>query len=81
MRAMSKHKSAAPGGKGKGPAPRTAVQMPTVWLNLARAYASKNRQPTLWYLIGLIEKDARERGEENLPPVPWEEDRGGMEEA
>lgn len=57
---------------GKNKTPRTPVQMPTNWLEVARARAAIAKQPTLWYLISLIEKDAKEAGVTGLPLVPWE---------
>lgn len=57
---------------GKNKTPRTPVQMPTAWLAVARARAAAGKQPTLWYLISLIDKDARESGVTELPPLPWE---------
>lgn len=65
----------SPGKKpsgGKNKTPRTSVQMPTDWLLVARTRAGNYRQPTLWYLISLIEKDAREAGVTDLPALPWE---------
>ena len=58
---------------GKNKTPRKAMMIPTTWLDVARATARANRQPVLWYVLTLIEKDARERGVEELPPMPWDE--------
>ena len=57
---------------GKNKTPRTPVQMPTTWLTIARERARAAKQPTLWYLISLIEKDATAAGVTDLPPLPWE---------
>lgn len=57
---------------GKNTTPRTPVQMPVDWLKVARLRAATNRQPILWYLIGLIEADAKSYGMADLPPFPWD---------
>lgn len=66
-RAVRKKRS---GGKNK--TPRTPVQIPTQWLELARLRARFTRQPVTWYLIALIEADARTGGITNFPPAPWD---------
>ena len=69
FRPMGKKKS----DSGKNKAPRKPVQMPTVWLEVARARAREARQPVLWYLISLIEKDVRDSGAPIvLPAMPWD---------
>ena len=72
LRRMGKKK---PSG-GKNTTPRTPVQVPTAWLTIARQLAGQNRQPTVWYLISLIEKDARENGVTTFPPTPWDQEAG-----
>lgn len=69
FRPMGKKKS----DSGKNKTPRKPVQMPTVWLEVARARAREARQPVLWYLISLIEKDVRDSGAPIvLPAMPWD---------
>lgn len=59
---------------GKNKTPRTAVQIPTPWIELARKIASRRAQPTVWYLIKLIEQDAVKEGmQDEVPTYPWEE--------
>lgn len=57
---------------GKNKTPRTPVQFPTDWLKVARRGAKRKEQPTLWYLISLIEKDAKAAGDIDLPLLPWD---------
>lgn len=59
------------GKRGKHTTPRKPIQIPEDWLNLARALAAKNKQPTLWYLLGLLAA-AAEAAEMPHPKPPWE---------
>ncbi len=52
--------------------PRSPVQIPDVWLDVARSVAAKREQPTVWMLIKQLDKLAREEGFTDLPPLPWE---------
>lgn len=62
---------------GKNKTPRTPVQMPKDWLAVARSRAQAARQPVLWYLITLIESDARQAGVTDLPVPPWDKESSG----
>lgn len=64
--------SSASGGQHK--TTRTSVQVPDEWLAIARQRARINRQPLLWYLLGLIHEDAVAAGITNLPALPWGEE-------
>lgn len=57
---------------GKNKTPRTPIQMPTEWHVVAKSRAKAAKQPVLWYLITLIEKDAIEAGMTKLPAPPWD---------
>lgn len=59
---------------GKNVTPRTPVQIPDAWLLVARKLAQRAPQPTVWYLISLIQKDAIAAGVSDLPKPPWERD-------
>jgi hypothetical protein len=79
---MGRKKKAATGTSGNSGAhkkPRTSVNVPDEWLVIARKRASANRQPVLWYLLGLVHRDATEAGIADLPPLPWEEKEGDDE--
>lgn len=67
--AMAKKKTG-----GEHTTPRTPVQVPTAWWNIARKLAGKRQQPTLWYLLRIISEEAQQEGIQNLPPLPWEEE-------
>lgn len=71
-RKKSSGKNSGSGGPHK--TPRTSVQVPDEWLKIARARANANRQPVLWYFLGLIQADAREAGVADLPSLPWEKE-------
>ncbi len=62
---------------GKHKVPRKAVQFPIDWLAIARRLAAENRQPTMWFLVGLVAEAAERRkevvAEKDLPPFPWKE--------
>ena len=58
---------------------RIGVNMPEEWHALARKLAAEGRQPVLWYLIGLVQTEAKKKGYET-PVAPWEEEaEGGTE--
>jgi hypothetical protein len=57
---------------GKHKTPRTAVQLQTDWIQVARRLAAKRKQPTAWFLVSLIAEAAAAEGEASLPPMPWE---------
>jgi hypothetical protein len=57
---------------GKHRVPRKPVQIPVPWLQLARLMAAKRRQPTVWYLLGLLAEQATKDGETLPSYVPWE---------
>jgi len=61
---------------GKNVTPRTPVQYPKDWLAVARRLANAKRQPTIWYLLSLLDADARASGlsDDQLPSLPWVED-------
>lgn len=63
------------GGKHKNP--RTPLQLPTPWLVIARRLARSIPQPTNWYVVGLLEREAKAKGMTDLPPLPWEEEENG----
>ena len=67
---MGRKKSGTPSGPHK--TKRTSVQVPDEWLEVARSRARSQKQPTLWFLLSLIEKDAKEAGVKDLPMLPWE---------
>jgi hypothetical protein len=53
---------------------RTPVQFPDQWLALVRRCAAKERQPTLWFLLSLVDEWAKANGFDQRPALPWEED-------
>jgi hypothetical protein len=57
---------------GAHKAPRVAVQIPKQFADLARILAAKKQQPTLWFLLDLIAKEAEKQKIER-PALPWEE--------
>lgn len=67
---MAKKKSTS----GKNKTPRTPVQVPNDWLQIARLRARDGQKPTLWYLISLIRQDAIQAGIKDLPTPPWDRD-------
>lgn len=56
--------------------PRTAVQIQSDWIQIARKMAAKRKQPTAWLLVSLIADAAIAEGETDLPPLPWEPETG-----
>lgn len=52
--------------------PRKPVLYPADWLEVAHEMADADEKPTLWFLIGLIRKEATARGKTELPALPWE---------
>lgn len=74
MLGMGKKKK--PAG-GKHTTPRRAIQFPEDWFLVAQALASEGKaQPTTWYLIDLIRKDAEEKGYRPVPLLPWAQPKG-----
>lgn len=62
---------------GKHVTPRRAVQLPEDWFLLAQALAAEGKaQPTAWYLIDLIRKDAEAKGHKPIPLLPWVTPKG-----
>jgi hypothetical protein len=57
---------------GEHKVPRVGMQVPKPFMDLARAIAKKNRQPTLWLILDLLAKEA-ERMDIKRPPLPWED--------
>lgn len=57
---------------GEHKTPRKAVQLPEEWYDVARRRAGERAQPVMWYLIGLIEADAKSAGEKDIPAPPWQ---------
>lgn len=55
---------------GKHLTPRKAIQMPEDWYAVARKRANERAQPVMWYLITLIEADAKAAGDA-VPKLPW----------
>lgn len=59
---------------GRNKTPRKAVMIPSDWVEVAKRMAAKRGpSPTVWYLVKLIEADARAAGETTFPRYPWDE--------
>lgn len=53
---------------------RVNVGFPEPWHAVARKLAAKTKQPVLFLLIALLEKEAKEQGVDDLPTTPWDEE-------
>ncbi len=53
--------------------PRTLMNVPKPWADLARKLSATRQQPMLWMILALIADEA-ERQEMEHPPLPWEEE-------
>lgn len=70
---MGRKKKTDTGDSGKHKTPRRNLGMPEDWFLLAQQLARKDKPtPTLWWLIGLIEKEAVAAGVKAIPVRPWE---------
>lgn len=61
--------SASDGGKHQ--TPRRMVGMPLDWFKLAQELAREKPTPTVWWIIGLIKREAEAAGKP-IPALPWE---------
>lgn len=52
------------------------MQIPADWLALMRVLASKTKQPTLWWMLDLVAREAVAQGLPH-PKPPWEPDAPG----
>jgi hypothetical protein len=58
---------------GEHTTPRTTIQIPVPWLELARKQANRKQKPTLWHILSLLAAEADATGDPR-PRLPWEED-------
>lgn len=63
---------------GQHKTPRKPMQIPVTWLRLARKMAAKRKQPTLWFVLHLIQQ-AAEQEDEEVPPGPWDDEADAPE--
>lgn len=59
---------------GKHNAKRINVGFPEPWHAVARRLAAKGKQPVLYLLIAMLEREAKEQGIADLPAPPWDEE-------
>lgn len=62
-----------PKKSGKNVSPRQGIQFPKAWYEVAQKMALARRQPTTWFLVGLVEEAAKKDNITDLPILPWDE--------